>query len=390
MSKILYILSSSSPFGGGTKSIEIILKKLAESKTYEFGVVLPDRTGVYDQWMRDGWKVYVHKNRHSNYPPHATFWDCLLFPMRMMNHWIINGQAEKFIAQIVAREGYDIIHSNVGVLNIGYHVARKRGLKHIYHLREYQDLDFGENIYPSHKAFNRGLRQAQNYNIAITKNIFNYFGCCDRNSEVIYDGVLWQQSRSPILWNKQKYFLFVGRLSEGKGILEAISAFYLVHEKYPGCKLMVAGSAESRSMMDEVQGLLSRLALTHVVKLLGPVGNVEELMQNASALLMTSKAEGLGRVTIEAMSQGCLVIGRNAMGTKEQFDNGVSHCGREIGLRYNTRDELVQAMCHVVEYGTEFYKDMIQTAQDTVYELYTIEQCYEALMNFYRKIEKVK
>jgi hypothetical protein len=39
MSKILYILSSSSPFGGGTKSIEIILKKLAESKTYEFGVV---------------------------------------------------------------------------------------------------------------------------------------------------------------------------------------------------------------------------------------------------------------------------------------------------------------------------------------------------------------
>ena len=45
-------------------------------------------------------------------------------------------------------------------------------------------------------------------------------------------------------------------------------------------------------------------------------------MSKALALFVPSSFEGFGFITVEAMFCGCLVIGRNTGGTKEQFDNG--------------------------------------------------------------------
>ena len=69
MKKILFILSSSSPFGGSTKSAEVILNKFQNNEEYNIGIVLPSKTGVYSEWINKGWKVYCIKMRHANYPP---------------------------------------------------------------------------------------------------------------------------------------------------------------------------------------------------------------------------------------------------------------------------------------------------------------------------------
>ena len=56
-------------------------------------------------------------------------------------------------------------------------------------------------------------------------------------------------------------------------------------------------------------------------------------------LIVPSKCEGFGLVTVEGMLNGSLVVGKDTGGTKEQFDNGKSFCGKEIGLRYNTEKD---------------------------------------------------
>jgi hypothetical protein len=80
-------------------------------------------------------------------------------------------------------------------------------------------------------------------------------------------------------------------------------------------------------------------------------------------------------------------MGRNSMGTKEQFDNGLTFIGREIGIRYSSQSELADLMSEVIRKGIDAYREMICDAQETVFNLYTIERCYDSLLNFFYKIE---
>ena len=124
------------------------------------------------------------------------------------------------------------------------------------------------------------------------------------------------------------------------------------------------------------------------VKLLGglPSEKVRQLMEKATALIMASRAEAFGRVTAEAMFAGCLVIGRDTAGTKEQLDNGLTQIGREIGLRFSNVHELSQHMFDITYKGIETYFPMIKDSQNVVRHLYTTESYAEGVKNFYKQI----
>ena len=59
-------------------------------------------------------------------------------------------------------------------------------------------------------------------------------------------------------------------------------------------------------------------------------------------LIVPSIFEGFGFITAEGMANGCVVLGRNTAGTKEQFDNGVKMTGKEIGVRFIDDNEMLQ------------------------------------------------
>lgn len=113
---------------------------------------------------------------------------------------------------------------------------------------------------------------------------------------------------------------------------------------------------------------------------------VKTLMHKALALVVASKAEAFGRVTAEAMFAGCLVIGRNTAGTKEQFDNGLLFSQREIGLRFSSINELASLFNQIMENGVVTYFPMIKAAQDTVAHLYSEEQYVSAIYDFYKYV----
>ena len=86
------------------------------------------------------------------------------------------------------------------------------------------------------------------------------------------------------------------------------------------------------------------------------------------------------------MYNGCLVIGRNSGGTKEQFDNGLKKTGKEIGLRFENIHELEKEMADVCERGVDYYADMIKRAQETVVSLYTVEHNVDQILDLYNKL----
>ncbi len=90
----------------------------------------------------------------------------------------------------------------------------------------------------------------------------------------------------------------------------------------------------------------------------------------------------------EATFNGCLVIGKDNTGTKEQFDNGLELCGEEIGFRYQTTEELTAAMMEVERMGKEERKKIESYALKTVLHFYTNEASVNKVYDFYQFISQ--
>lgn len=116
------------------------------------------------------------------------------------------------------------------------------------------------------------------------------------------------------------------------------------------------------------------------VKFLGMRNDMSDLMTKATVLVVPSVYEGFGRVTVEAMFNGCLVIGNNSGGTKEILEK------ENLGILYSGHDELVTAMKTVVLKGIESYYPLIKKAQERAVTLYSQEQNVEDVYKFYQDI----
>ena len=88
----------------------------------------------------------------------------------------------------------------------------------------------------------------------------------------------------------------------------------------------------------------------------------------------------------EAMLNGCLVVGHNTGGTKEQFDNGVELSGKEIGLRYDTEGQLTDHLCKIAGSQQQVFQETIATAADVVSRLYSVEVSVNNVYNYYIEI----
>lgn len=384
--KILCVLSSVSPFGGSSKSFLRLVRELTSVYDVEMLVCVPSMGGVCeDLKLLNNVRIELLNIRFNVYPHCSSIKECLLFLPKLIWHFIINTLAYLQFKKLAVSYNPDIIHTNVGVVNVGYKVAKILNIPHIYHLREYQDLDFGMKIMPSKQSFFKQLKRDGNYNICITNGIKEHFNLIGHsNSKVIYNPCF---SKSSVSFdrNKEKYFLFVGRLDEKKGVydvLESFSKFYVKDKDY---KLLLAG-VPSDGNMDVLQNEVKRLEIGNAVDFLGMRNDVFDLMRKATLTIMASVSEGFGLVTTEAMMNGCLVVGRDLAGTKEQFDNGLDFIGEEIALRYQTVEELSNIMVDVVGKGVEFYFPMIENAQKTVVSFYTIEESAKQVYNFYSEI----
>lgn len=367
--KILYI----SVKGGG--SYKALINMLDGLSFYNIDpiVVLDKSSDLKSELIERNIKQINLDYRSSFWPRISSWKDIIKYPWRVISIPLKNYFAVLKLVKIVKKNKIDIIHTNVGVINIGHKAAIKCNVPHVWHLREYQDLDFHIRQFPTKGSFLKNLEHSNNYSVAITEGIFNHFKLNTRNSNWIYDGVLPEKNTNFVA-SKEKYFLFVGNITQNKGVSELIDAFIQFSEYDQDFELRIIGKANENSYMRSLILKVRENGLENRIKFLGYCNNVHAYMSTATALIVPSEFEGFGFITAEAMFNGCLVIGKNTGGTKEQFDNGLKYTGSEIAVRYSTIKDLETIMKQIKFKGIEAYFKMIKDAQLVVTNLYTIEQ----------------
>lgn len=381
--KILYIVHSN-VVGGSNKALFNILNYMKTK--HEVRVVFPKILNG-DSVVKD----YLDKNKIKYYSP--CFYDAFVYGadaslirrfIRSVGRFYRHIKIRRLVKSIIDDYQPDIVHTNNGIIDIALNYCLKKGIPHVWHLREYQDLDFAMSIMPSKKIWMKRIHRTGNYNIAITKGIYHYFNLRDCDT-YIYDGVLNLQFHNNSNCKKSNYFLFVagGVFTPGKGLLDAIKAFAKLSRIHPLPYLYVVGAINENTYMDRCNAFIQESNLANKIKFLGIRNDVDSLMEKAIATLVPSEFEGFGFISVEAMFNNCLVIGRDSAGLKEQFDNGVKYTGHEIGMRFTSIDEMVSCMDRALNEDTTV---MRCRAKRVVEDLYTIEHSCKLLDEFYHKI----
>ena len=385
--KVVYVLHCTTNASGATKSFHNMLNGLI-ANGIEPLVVLPDGDDFCNTLQNEGIRTLILNYRPATYPPLRNLKEIALFIPKLIARIFVNNVAARKLRKEAEDFGADLIHTNVSVINIGMKAARRLGIPHVTHIREYGDKDFNMHVFPSKSAYFKNFSAEKSYTICITKDISKYYNLDNQiNSKIVYNGIL---HTSDVILDLQKedYFLFAGRLEESKGITELIEAYgKFCRERKDAFPLLIAGEPVKKNYGNMLHEMTASLGITDKVKFLGNRDDVFKLMSKASALIVPSRSEAFGRVTAEAMFAGCLVIGKDTAGTKEQFDNGLELTNNEIGLRYSDRAQLISQMCEVMDNETEVYLPMIKRAQEAVVSLYTIEQNTTRIIDFYKEIE---
>jgi len=386
--KVLYIVNpgGKSNLYGSHNALLSLLKEIINYPEVKVGVVIPE-LGFFSKKLQDinvpYFKIYRYMLTTS---PDLklevkSIKKTIRYFIMLYRRWRASLQLEQIINDFKP----DIIHTNVGPLDIADKICRMRKIPHIWHLREYQDADFGMKFFPSKIKFYNKIHNKNNHCIAITKEIFKYFNLSDKDT-VIYDGIIERKSienRYKLkACNDKNYYLFVGRISEAKGIMFLLTAYAQYVKNGGETKLLIVGEATSDKFLGDCHNYLASNKLSSKVEFIGYKEDVSKYMQEAKALIMPSPFEGFGLVTVEAMFNSCLVVGRNTSGTKEQFDNGLDLKKSEIGIRVNSIDDLVNSLINI-DIGD--FDTMINDAFDTVCALYSTNKSVSSILAFYEK-----
>lgn len=386
--KVLYVASGTLMSGGATKSFISMLRE-ADKAGIEYRVVCPDEKGLTEYLREKGVYTYVVPYRHNRLPSADTLKNKLKWLPRLVHDGYINMKANRRLPEIIRDFRPDIVHENSSAVSVGYHLAKRIGVPYVMHIREYGDLDFQVKFLEVKKR----LRDENCWTISITKDLFrNKLQDESPRGVQIYNGII-RAEQLRYTADKEEYFLYAGRIEEAKGVADMMDAYleYADGIENP-IPIKLAGWEKNAGYAEEIRKKVAKAGLGHRVEWLGERKDIGDLAYHATATIIPSKFEALGRVMPEAMANGSLCIGRNTGGTKEQMDNGREFTGKDIAFAYDNSEQLSDILKEITlktrgenPFGDGgVYQEMIDRSQKSVMEFFSEEQFGRRLMDLYK------
>jgi glycosyltransferase involved in cell wall biosynthesis len=173
-------------------------------------------------------------------------------------------------------------------------------------------------------------------------------------------------------------FLFVGRLTRDKGLLDLAQAFARVAAGNEAVHLMVVGPDEE-GLSREIAA--SAKVISGRVHIAGFTDEPERYMRAADVLCLPSYREGFGAVIIEAAAVGLPAIASRIYGVTDAVEEGVT------GILHKPAaiPEMAEAMVLLAS-SKEIREAMGKAAHARVAAKYSEERVVAAFADFYRSI----
>ncbi len=271
----------------------------------------------------------------------------------------------------------DIVFTNTSVMNIAAIAAVFTKSKHLWYIHEMGEEDFNFKL-PWGKWSYVFMNLCSFQLLTNSAHLLNkYVKKYDKINLKMLRYVVKVKNTDPVSTFEQGEtfkLLMLGQLAETKGHLIAIKALADLRIRGYFVELSIVGGANDSVFFDVLNLLIENIGIRDFVHYSGYSDDVSKIIAHHHALLMCSKCEAFGRVTVEAMKIGIPVIGSNTCGTRELIVH------EETGLLFDQGDynSLTDAIINLIE-NDELRRRIVRGAKEEI-ELIVGEQ---GVINFF-------
>ncbi len=372
---VLYVNHEDNIVGGSSWSLDNLIRSVKE---YVSPIILLRSEGpVADFFRSRGHECIVHPFRRLTYKGGVVTRTVRFLP-HLVTNTLINRRCAKDVCKALSGRNVDIVHSNSGVIDIGLALAEKLGAKHVWHIREYFDLGLNARPFLGFRRWNREIRRSDAV-ILISNGLREYLGLVDSPDAFCFPDAVRSKGDVVLDTVKEKYFLFcAGEMGAVKRPETAIQAFGKSRLAEKGYSMLFTGNCREEREA-ELMLVAKGAGVADKVRFVGYVPDIKPLMSKATAYLMCSEFEGLGRVTIEAMFYGCPVIARRSGGTLEIISD------RRNGFFFDTVEECSELMNML---ASALPLDVVREAQKDAVARYSEEEYGREIMSVYNNLTR--
>jgi glycosyltransferase involved in cell wall biosynthesis len=288
-------------------------------------------------------------------------------------------------AQVKAWDA-QLLHANSAAVGVAHGLKATTGLPLVWHIRELPERQYLLHLDAGARGYGRALRTAHRLiaiSNAVQEDILRYTGPFDRITR-IYNGVLRAQRYAELLQGSEARwsnpgpftFLLLGLIHPSKGQLEAVEAMALLKARGISARLQIAGDGRDAALKQRI----AELGVADVVELKGFVKDPFPLFHEAHALLMCSRNEAMGRVTVEGMACALPVIGHASGGTLELVEDGVN------GLHYPGGAEALAARMERLATDRALARRLGEEAARGAAARFSVERYAGEVLDIYRAV----
>lgn len=377
--KILVLTHRSNFSGGANRSLLAVLKGLRD-KGHQIDVILPKKTGeLNDALTKENiswWHCQYYRMGAKPLPGIMKVISYTILYGKYMHHKLKGLE----IYNKIKNNEYDVVYTNTILPYCGLFAAKKLNIPSVIHDREPLD---GTNV-PQILGYEKFLYNHSDKIIVISSDLKEQWKRRNLTKKIalITNGI---PVKAVKFSNQEEVYgtfnmLMTARIAPMKHHMDALKALNMVlNQGISNIKLYFAGSEGEKSDIEYKKSLLKYISdnsLEHNVEFLGEVKDMEELRSRMNVELMCNPDEPFGRVTVEGMRSGLVVIGVAAGGTLDIIiDN-------ENGLLYKKDDinDLAEKIYNVYS-DVDFRKMLGQKASQYGNTHFTMEENVDAIEN---------
>jgi glycosyltransferase involved in cell wall biosynthesis len=381
MTNILFIHQSADLYG----SDKTLLQLLTHIDRTKFNpvVVIPLDGPLKEELEKAGIKVYI--------TPVLKLYRNIIKPLNSLKFFSEYKTAVNFLDELHRKHQFDIIYSNTLAVSLGMFYAKKRKIKHIWHVHEII-------VHPKiiAKIFPKLLKKYADIIVcnsgATQHNLIEREPQIKSKSIVIHNGVE-QKTESQGVVSKTSFgfddkdliITLIGRINRLKGHKLLLGSFIKNFADQSNIKLLFVGSpvVGQENYLHEVEELIRKNNLHEKVKILPFTKNLNAIWQITDIAVMPStEAESFGLVAVEAMVAKKPVIGSNHGGLTEIIiDN-------ETGLLVepNNESELTKAIQYLID-NPKARIEMGEQGKKRAIEAFSLDSYIQSFENLFLKLK---
>lgn len=376
--RVLYVLSRDDKYGAPRALIEMVLT-LKEKHNVEPIILTPAKNKINEQCDK--------LNIENYHIPYGTAMKIKKDYFNNILRWLLFKYGNIFslrkISKKIDMNKIDLIHTNNSVIDFGYRLSKKHNIKHIFHIREFADLDF--NYYPFDKNNIKYMNNSDN--IAISKVINNHWEKKNvKNLNIIYDGIDLDTIEPKKKYSTGKIkFIFMGSLCEGKGQMDFLNAIVKLDKKtLSNIEIHFYGSGDNQ-YIQMISDFINKNSLKDAVYLKGYDSNIRCIIKEYDVGIINSRSEAFGRVTVEYMATGLCVLASNTGANTEIINDNKTG----ILFEYKNYDDICDKIKYIVN-NNELIKKIGVAARKEVLKKYSKETNAANVYKLYKEIKGEK